>query len=235
MRITRRLEYTSDGVLHAKADLASPIRFENASSSIALWGVVLIDPTGKTVPESIKSPTILVTDKEIAVVTGNGDAPVSHRALAKLFVPPPAGQTQIINGTTMKDFLKDYGSATGLLFGFTVALFLALGNALWAAFMMFLISPLIMLAAAGGIKTGDGPDRRLLLPRRAAYRMAAATLVPLLMLGAGLQATGHPVMLLLGPQGGTLFWFFSASALGIWTGFMARKMYGPQETRRQAN
>jgi hypothetical protein len=234
------LELTSDGVLHARADLSSPVRFENSSGTGA--GAVLIDPTGKTVPESIKSNVIFVTDKEILFIMADGEKPISRMPLSKIFkwplsavfTPPSAGQPAIINGSTMKAFLDDKGASRAALLGFCLTLLLSVGNALWAAFMMFLVSPLIMLAAAGGIKAGDGPDRRLLLPRRAVYRMAGAILVPLLMLGAGLQATGHPVMLLLGPQGGTLFWFFSTSALALWTGVMARKMYGPKEKPRRA-
>ena len=222
--------------------MANPIRFESASSTGAGDFMVLVDPTGKTVPESVKSSAIFVTDKEILTMPAGGDGPVGHMPLSSLYKPPlsmfidapPPGTTKIVDGATIQAFLDKKGAGIGVFIGILMTLMLTISNALWAAFMMFLVSPLIMLAAAGGIKAGDGPDRRLLLPRRAAYRMAAALLVPLLILGAGLQAAGHPVMLLLGPQGGTIFWFFAVSALGIWTGIMARKMYGPKEKPRRA-
>ena len=51
---------------------------------------------------------------------------------------------------------------------------------------------------------------RLILPRRAAYRMAAGLLVPLVLLDAVLNALGHPVAGLLGGQGAIIFWFLAA-------------------------
>jgi hypothetical protein len=90
--------------------------------------------------------------------------------------------------------------------------------------MMFFISPLITLVASVG-------ERSLLLPRRAAYRMAAALLIPLLIFNAVMQVAGYPISGAFGGEIGWLIWFGAAAGLAVWTGIMARNMFGP--TRRR--
>ncbi len=72
---------------------------------------------------------------------------------------------------------------------------------------------------------------RLILPRRASYRVAAAVLVPLVMFDGILHAVGHPVNSLLGVEWTSLFWFVAAAGLAVWAGIMARVMYTPKVVR----
>jgi hypothetical protein len=226
------LELHSDGTLSADGPLPEPIRIQLPTPG----AVILVDPTGKTVPETIKTPGVLfLTDKEILAMSDQGPAfryslagilggPLSPVAL------PPAGQTRRIDGAAMQGFLHSH-QAIFVGGAIMAGVFTFFAEALWAAVMMFLLCPIVMLATAGPRLNPEVPDRRLILPKRAAYRMAAAVLVPLIALGAVLHASGHPVAALLGGEGSILFWFFSAGALAIWTGFMARRMYGNRDRR----
>ena len=89
--------------------------------------------------------------------------------------------------------------------------------------LLFFLGPLITLTASIG-------EQRLLLPKRAAYRIAIAIMVPLMVLGGTLDASGYSPMITLGLYGALLFWFLAGCGLGIWSGIMARRMFGP--TRR---
>ena len=222
------LELSSDGTLSVKGDLSAPIRVP------LLGGVVLVDPTGKTRVETIRSESVrvLVTDKELVSVADEGRTRWTLKSfLTPLLGPgglPPAGQTRTLDGKTMAQLIDD---KVGIAAAMGVGAFIieAAGEALWVAMMMILACPIIMLAAAGPRLNPDAPDRRLLLPRRAAYRMAAGLLVPLVMLSAILRAIGHPIYESLGLQGAWFFWFFAAGALAVWTGLMAKRMYGRRE------
>src|SRR4051812_46779261 len=65
------LELNSDGVLSAKGELNSPIRITLPTTPVAI--TVLIDPTHKTTPDTLKMPdTIFVTDKELVFMGPDG-------------------------------------------------------------------------------------------------------------------------------------------------------------------
>jgi hypothetical protein len=253
------LQLTSEGTLRAMRDLPEPIRFDGGGG-----GVLLVDPTGKTSAESLKTgPTIFISDKDVWLVTGS-ESPPFHIGQLALFTrssdafasplpntltpasapaapattgpaigaaPAPAALT--INSQSLTEYLNRNAFAH-ILFGTIIVVF-AYGmiNTVWAVLMMLLICPLVLLGAAGP-KIGEGPDRRLILPRRAAYRMSAAVLVPLIVFGGVLHAVGKPVIALLGFEGSTLFWFFSAAALAVWAGILAKRLYSPSEAPRRA-
>jgi hypothetical protein len=226
------LELHSDGTLSATGPLTDPIRIEFPVSG----SLLLIDPTGKTLPETTKVPGVFITDKEMVLLSQEGPAMrfplagILDNPMSPVHLPPP-GQTRRVDGPSIAAFLQDHRGEF-VQWGILAAAMSFLSDGLWAAIMMFLLCPIVMLATAGPRLNPDAPDRRLILPRRAAYRMAAALLIPLVMLSAILRAIGHPVAVLLGGEGSLLFWFFSAGALAIWTGFMARRMYGNRDRRR---
>jgi hypothetical protein len=107
----------------------------------------------------------------------------------------------------------------GIVYGLMAAMTQVIADVLWAAVIMFFLSPLITLVASMG-------ERSLLLPRRAAYRMAAALLVPLILFNALMTAIGYSILTTMGGDFGLLFWFLGASGMAVWTGVMARRMYG---------
>jgi hypothetical protein len=137
-----------------------------------------------------------------------------------------------INSATIGEYLNSRGPVLSVVAMFFMVLAIGAVNGIWAFLMMILICPLVLLGAAGP-KIGEGPDRRLILPRRAAYRMAAAVLVPLIVFGGAMQAAGKPVAALLGFEGSTLFWFFAAAALALWSGLLAKRLYAPTQAPRR--
>lgn len=222
------LEINSDGVLSAKAPLEHPIRIDLPNA------VVIVDPTGKTTAESVGDPSLLVNDKEVAIVGPTGS--VLSVALPTVLQAygvelPAAGQTKIITKETMVAFLDRHAAVYVGVGSFMALLLQVFGETLWVLMMLFVLCPLVIIAAAGPLADPEARDRRLILPKRAAYRMAAGLLVPLVMLGAVLRTIGHPVQGLLGPQGAMLFWFVGAACLALWTGWMAKKMYGAKARR----
>lgn len=223
------LEISSAGVLSTKGSLEQPIRADLPFLTI------LVDPTGKTTAETVVTPCVFVSAKQVSVVAPDRaarSAPLTE-ALQVLGVElPPAGQIKSVSSKTMLSFLDNQAAlfiGAGTFVGF---LMFAFGETLWVLLMLFMLCPLIVLVAAGPRGNSAAPDRRLLLPRRAAYRMAAGLLVPLVTLAAVLRSIGHPAQDLLGPEKSMLFWIAAAASLAVWTGLMAKKMYGPKERRR---
>jgi hypothetical protein len=220
------LELASDGSLKVagNAALPEPIRFQT----------VVVDPTGKTSAATIKTPfTFLITDHQLLFVNFFSEGVNYQENLSNIpNLVPPAGQVKRIDGAMLSAYVRSHVPSL-LVFpviAFSVARFI--GEILWCALIMFLICPLVVLATAGMRVNADGPDRRLLIPRRAAYRISAAVLVPIIAVDGALWAVNHPASGLLGGEGANLFWFFSAAALAVWSGFIARRMYAPTVSRR---
>jgi len=226
---------TSDGTLTTAGEFPHPIRLAFPGAAGRAGASFLIDPSGKSTPESLKPDGgLLITNTDAIFVAGQEE--MGRRPLARILPElglelPAKGQTQTLSGPAIRDYItanSGFFAASGIV----IALLAAIVDALWAAMMLFFLTPIIMLAAAGPRLNHDAPDRRLLLPRRAATRMAAGLLVPLVLLDAILNAAGHPVWALLGGQGAVVFWFIAAGALAVWTGIMAKHMYGPKPRTR---
>ncbi|MCL2648204.1 MAG: DUF1189 domain-containing protein [Phycisphaerales bacterium] len=204
------LVITPEGELKATPAFKEPIQFSFPNSRI------VIDPTGKTHPESIKTPTILLTNKEAIICRGNGEEMRLPQWL-KLPPSPEDKQDLPITGQSIRTLSTGMGTLTGLMIGLT----LAIGNVIWAAVTMFLLCPLLIVVASAG-------DRGLLMPRRVAYRMIAALMVPLVLFSGIMHAAGYSILSTLGGlDPALLFWFFTTAALAVWTGFMAKKIYAP--------
>jgi len=223
------MELSSDGVLSVKGELKAPVRVPMFGAE-SWW----IRP-GATKPETVNAEGVigLITDK--SVVQFYGPLGFARHAITELAAPPygfiklpEKGQAKPINGQAIGAWLDNKLPLVVIGAG-VVAVMQGMGEALWAGLMMFMICPVIMLAAAARVGGGSGGGRTLIMPRRAAYRMAAGILVPLVMVGALLRALGHPIAETLTPQGALFFWFIAALVLAVWTGLMAKRMYGPQK------
>jgi hypothetical protein len=225
------LEYHSDGTLSVKGELANPIRFELPEGV-----VVLIDPSGKTTPESVKSQALLVTNSQILATGEEGSVPLinltSLRPLVNFDASAPGTTAKIIDTSSMLGFLNNHRIEM-VISSMSSAVIVFLLEALWAVAMIYLASPLVMLAASGGHLSAASRERRLLLPRAAAARMVAAFLVPMVLLNAILHASGHSTTSLLGAEGSLLFWFLACGGLAVWTGFLAKQLFMPKEPVRQ--
>jgi hypothetical protein len=222
------LEINSEGVLSAKGPLEQPIRFNLHNSP------VLVDPTGKITAQTVGMPCLFVSDNQVSVVGSSGPMwAMPLQTLLQLYGVdlPPEGQTKTVSKESLLHFLDRQGlvyAGAGMVLA---VLLRAVGETLWVLMMIFMLCPLIVIAAAGPRDDPDAPHRRLILPKRAAYRMAAGLLVPLTVLGALLRTIGHPVENLLGPDKTMLFWVVAATCLAAWTGLLAKKMYGRKERR----
>jgi hypothetical protein len=222
------MELNSEGVLSVKGELKAPVRVP------VFGGVVLVDPTGRTNPETSRSDRAfaLITDKQVVLLSG-AEKP-SRQMITEYATPPfgafqlpPKGQVKTIDGAKIRAVVND-GVPQFVVLGVLWAGLQALAEAAWAAAILFMMSPVIMLAAAGVRGPTAGPARMLILPRRAAIRMVAGFLVPLVLFGAILRAFGHGITDILGWNWSMLFWFGATMALAVWTGMMARRMYGVQ-------
>jgi hypothetical protein len=205
---TAPLEITAEGLLKATPAFREPILFSLPTVRL------LVDPTCKTTPESIKTQTFLVTDRDM-VFCGVPN-------MTEMRFPLFFGDTGAVTGA----WIREAASSVAWELGILTFMALTLGNALWAAVMMFLICPLIMLVAGTGVE-------RLMLPKRAAYRMAAAFLVPLVVFSGLMHGAGYWIMQMFGgPDSGLLFWCGPVVVMAVWTALMARKIYGPIVKRR---
>jgi hypothetical protein len=223
------MQLSSDGILAVNGELKAPVL-------VPMFGAqILVDPTGATKPETVDAQRViaLITDKDVVLFNGPfGFTRHPLTALAaspyELIALPAKGQVKPINGHTIGD-LVNAKLPFVVLGALAAAAMQALGEALWVALMIFMICPVIILAAATPRPGGAPAARTLIMPRRAACRMAAGLLLPLVVVGALLRAVGRPVADLLTPQGALLFWFLAALALAIWTGLLAKRMYAPQK------
>ncbi len=219
------MELSSDGILRVKGELKTPVRVP------AMWGAVLVDPTGQTKAEACEWDRTLavVTDKYVVRMNALQDK-LTYLPIAELGAPPygliklpEQGQVKEINGAAIGEFLSN--KMPVVIFGAILWAFMqGVGEAAWVLAMIFVLCPMIMVVAAG--RGGEARRPALILPRRAAFRMAAGFMVPLVVVSAVLRGVGRPISEALGWEGAMLFWFGASGALAVWTGVMARGMYG---------
>jgi hypothetical protein len=184
---------------------------------------LVLDPANASKIDVDKTPgTLLITDRDIVMPgpLGGGETRYPITALTMYGVKFPEKDK---TATFDADTVRHYAPRLAFFLGSLVTLGQIFGDVLWAAMMLFFVGPLITITASVG-------ERSLLLPRRAAYRMAAALLIPLLLFNGFMHAAGYPISGALGGEGAWLTWFAAAAALGVWTGVMARHIYG--QTRK---
>jgi len=191
------LELHSSGTLTAQGPLPSPIRMELPEA------LILIDPTGTTSPDSVKTPAIFITGDEVYVTSSDGPVKwTSTQSLAALLMVnlPPAGQTKVINGASISDLVQKRGGFYQVM-SVPASIFIGLGEAIWGALMILLVAPLVVITAGSFSADSENAQRRLILPRRAAIRMCMAFLVPVFVLDGILRATGHGLSQAVGGVG----------------------------------
>jgi len=240
------MELSSDGILTAKGELKNPVHLP------LFGGNVLIDPTGKTDPQTLNwtqtfqlKPTdattvAFVSNKDLYTPAGPVDEygyqPLIRQPLAAVFsrglgslpldILPPQGQTLTINGAALHSIILGHVWVL-IVFGFFWAIILAIGDALWALMIMVLLSPLVMVIAGARREAEDGTRSKfIVLPRRAAVRMVAALTVPIILASAALRAAGYATTYSLGVFASAILWLVIASALAVWTAILARRIFG---------
>ncbi len=146
--------------------------------------------------------------------------------------PPPAkiGKGQIpqpivINQHTIGRVayaMKVYAGATAFFFA---GMYVFFSDAVWAIFIVFLVSPIIFLI-----------NRENSMPRAVAQRIALATTAPLIMLSAVLhvlQISPEQVW----PEYRDFImagWWIAAMGVAVWAGIIAKEMVAPARRRRVA-
>jgi hypothetical protein len=204
------LELNGDGQLSVRGEWKGPIRI----------GSYVIDPTGKTDLESVP-PTVgaLVGASTVSYQMIGLVAPIKTSFPFSLLMPEK-GAVTVINGAYINDLVKRRQSAIFLFFAVGTFFLKLLAESLWIAVTMYLISPMVIIGAAVG-------GRGLMIPRRVAYRIAGAVLVPLVIFSGILQATGYPASATLGEEGALLLWCAAACAMAAYAGVLARRLYVP--------
>jgi hypothetical protein len=209
------MEITSAGVLKAKQPLHEPLTRYFSGARL------IIDPSDKTSLDAVSvSGAYLITSHDVQWRAGETEMRLPLTYLVRLaqsigWVPEGAA-----SGTIDGPTIHNAAVALGILAGVVVALIQFSADIFIGAMLLFFLGPLIALTASVG-------ESSLLLPKRAAYRMGLAVLVPLVVLGGALHAAGYPVTATLGGNGALMFWSLAGCAMGVWTGVMARQMFGP--------
>ncbi len=195
--------------------------------------VLVIDPTDKTLLESIDAPyPIVIGSSEVSMPNPLQDSPnrMPLRVwlnLGSSFLNPlgesAATGTYTIDGAHLTTWAQAYARPIAIVTTAFVGAAMLLRNLIWAALTAFLIMPLVALGAP-----------RLAIPRRVAYRIALAVTVPLVVVGALLDVLGAAPQELLGSgEAATILWFVLAAALAFWAGRMANTMYMPIRNNRR--
>jgi hypothetical protein len=210
------VEINSDHVLKFQGDRTEPVRHNFPRFRL------VIDPAAKSGIDISQTPgVVMVTDRDIVTGVNRSESrlPLSWWIL-RVWDTPEAGKTTVVDGPALqRATLK-----LAFIIGSGSALLQLLRDGLWVALMLFFVAPLITLVASLG-------EPSVLLPRRATYRMAAAILIPLIFFNGIMDVAGYPIS---DPFGAEVAWLIcsgAAAALGVWTGIMAKRIYGATRKR----
>jgi len=222
------LQVNSDGEVTAAKGAVQPFDFDFNGTPF------VVDTTGKTSFEAVKgdTATLITKDKVYQRVMGQAlpeqnlrDAYLYSVPMpGSVFVPSKGEAETVIDGAHIAGWVAEHRTALGT--AVVIAAFLAkfLAESIWVAVMAFLLRPTIMIGAAIG-------ERRLVMPKRALYRIAAALLVPVVVFAGVMQAFGYSMGALVGPENGLILWYFACAAMGLWAGHLAQQMYMPPKSQ----
>jgi len=213
------MHLNNDGILSVDPAATQPVDFGSTDAPL------LIDTTGKTNFDLIKGDNAtLITDHLVYQRFKGATLPpgaIGERYPWALFIPEK-GQTTTIDTSHLLAFIAEHRTTLKIVAAVIIGAIKFVGELLWVAITLFLVRPMIMVGAAYG-------KRPLIMPHRAAYRIGAALLVPVVVFGGIMQGLGYSAESIVGEQNAIIFWCFAAGALAVWSGVMARKMYGPKE------
>ena len=139
-------------------------------------------------------------------------------------VPEKGEADVVIDGEHLAKWVSDHNAVLSV--GVVVFTFIGkfAAEALWITVMLFLLRPAIMIGAAIG-------ERRLIMPRRALYRIGAALLVPVVLFAGVMQAAGYSAASVMGGENALIVWYFACALMSVWAGHMAQQMYTPKAQR----
>lgn len=182
---------------------------------------LIVDPAGKI-------PSVRYMDRSALIVTADSwimHVPGYRQTHALNTVAPFATMANgtVIDGEYLSRSLHRHGWALALGMGVALFLWQLILHLLWAAVMIYLLAPVLVLAGAA-----------LRMPQRIAYRGTAAVCVPIVLLGAVLAALNVGPERVLPAEYVPIFWFAATALLACWTGVMATHMFKPRKRRRGA-
>ena len=137
---------------------------------------------------------------------------------------PAKGETTVIDGSHIQGWVDAHRVPLGAGVATVAFIMKFLAEALWITVMLFLLRPAIMVGAAMG-------ERRLIMPKRAVYRIGAALLVPVVVFAGAMQAAGYSAASMVGGENSLILWYFACAALALWAGRLAQQMYLPKPQR----
>ncbi len=195
---------------------------------------LVVRPTVQTVARDTSRPQMVVLTKHDLILTGSATLPFVKNPLevplltiqavlaqangAKIPSGPlrPAEVPAVrIDSTSLGNLVRYMTVPTLGAFAILGGAINALQQAIWAALMVVLGGPLVMIL-----------NTRLGMPLRVAYRIATAVLAPILALKCLLLALG-----IIPPESKSLvtIWLlsFSPLALAMWAGVLASRLYRP--------
>ena len=210
------MEY-KDGKLSV---LESPIAGRPIQIDTAGGGMLVIDPTGQTKPEDLKEQGgVLISQTTVYQCMFGQVTPIPLKEFP-IFADLPDGTR--IDGAFLRREVQTSGRGYAAIFGIMFCTVSVIANTIWSALMIFAAAPVVVIAAAG-----------LRLRYRTAYRVVAAVLVPLVLLGALLIALGLNPAQTMRPEFVPIFWFAATLILAVWAGILAGRMFRPRKTESE--
>ena len=103
---------------------------------------------------------------------------------------PEKGKMKVVDGAAIGAFVRAKMPLIVVVAPLW-ALVQAVGEALWSGAVLFLMIPVVIMVAS--VTRREAAARMLILPRRAALRMVAGYLVPLVLAGGVLRAAGRSI------------------------------------------
>jgi len=188
----------------------------------------IIDPTGTVSRESLEDTNFLyIGSQQIIQNLGpfhmessikdfreTSASNPAEKTLFHLFFPPIFSQPWRLDTPNLQKLIRDHGSPiTNTIITLNTCAAL-LRNLLWSLAMIFFATPFVNMGCL-----------QLRMPRRIAYRITAAVLVPLVLLDGLMDILNAAPRNILGGEYTLWLWLIATSILALWAGIMANRMY----------
>lgn len=177
---------------------------------------LIVDPTGATTVESLgDTPGILIDATKISMNFGFAS---SQRTLHDFCEQPPFDQIipqpWHINSPGLKAVVDQHGTFFFLFIASIHAIASMIRDLFWSLAMIFFLTPFVNIGCL-----------QLRMPQRIRFRISAAVVIPLVLVGGILNLLDASPSQLIGLDYSLWLWLACASALAMWSGFMANHMY----------